>query len=107
MSAVKIPDGVQALIPAFATLSLVWLGSCADGPETRAARQAAAGARLFQVSCAGCHGADARGIGPVAPYASWFDSSMIRMSNRGLPSFGSSRPARNRRWRSGKTCVRT
>jgi len=31
-------------------------------------RQAAAGAELFRIHCAGCHGADARGNGPVAEY---------------------------------------
>lgn len=41
------------------------LSACASGEAPR--QQAAAGERLYKVSCAACHGADARGTGPVAP----------------------------------------
>ncbi len=40
------------------------LAGCASG---NAPVQAAAGERVYKVSCAACHGADARGTGPVAP----------------------------------------
>jgi mono/diheme cytochrome c family protein len=41
------------------------LSACASGEAPR--QQAAAGERQYKVSCAACHGADARGTGPVAP----------------------------------------
>ena len=69
---------VRILMPALATLFAAWLTSCTSAPgtvataaesharfqETRGADQ---GERLYQVSCSGCHGANARGNGPVAP----------------------------------------
>ena len=49
-------------------------GCAADGRETASAaasspdaRALRLGQRQFRVSCAGCHGADARGNGPIAP----------------------------------------
>lgn len=44
---------------------LAALTACASGNAP--VLQAAAGERIYKVSCAACHGADARGTGPVAP----------------------------------------
>jgi mono/diheme cytochrome c family protein len=59
-------------------LAIAWLAACASSSgkdaaptETPAgssdARTLAEGQRLFRMSCASCHGTDARGKGPVAP----------------------------------------
>jgi mono/diheme cytochrome c family protein len=50
------------LMPTLAILFAAWLASCTHTPDT-----APTGERLYQVSCSGCHGANARGNGPVAP----------------------------------------
>lgn len=61
-----------------ATLTLAWLTSCAGAPDTGATTAAGSapsqvapvldqGEHLYTVSCSGCHGANARGNGPVAP----------------------------------------
>jgi mono/diheme cytochrome c family protein len=55
------------LAPAFAALGLAWLAACSSAPGADAAHQLHRGERLYKVACAGCHGADARGKGPVAP----------------------------------------
>jgi mono/diheme cytochrome c family protein len=39
---------------------------CAASPEPRRIARNDVGARLYQMHCAGCHGADARGEGPRA-----------------------------------------
>ena len=63
-------------MPVLAFLAVAWLASCAttDSGETTAqaapsddARALGQGERLYTLSCAGCHGANARGKGPVAP----------------------------------------
>ena len=49
-------------------LSVALLSACAAGgnrPETEPS--ARSGQRIFKSTCAACHGADARGTGPVAP----------------------------------------
>lgn len=58
-----------SLIVALGALLIAGLAACANGPRRDAPKVDAAvyGARLFRVSCAGCHGADARGNGPIAP----------------------------------------
>jgi mono/diheme cytochrome c family protein len=50
-------------------LTVLLLISCASGTNTRQAAPAApeSGERIYRVSCAACHGADAHGSGPVAP----------------------------------------
>ncbi len=62
-----VPGNVKArlvsVVPALAVLTFVSLTSCAGIPTA----DAVAGERLYAVSCAGCHGANARGNGPVAP----------------------------------------
>jgi mono/diheme cytochrome c family protein len=70
--------GARNLLPALAALLAAWLAACAGSPDqgTTTARGPARpgdtpaldeGKRLYQVSCSGCHGAHARGNGPVAP----------------------------------------
>jgi mono/diheme cytochrome c family protein len=54
---------LAAVVPALAVLAFASLTSCAGTPVA----DAVAGERLYAVSCAGCHGANARGNGPVAP----------------------------------------
>jgi len=64
------------LLPAFAAMAIASLTACATGARataaggsahSREARESHQGERLYQVSCSGCHGANARGNGPVAP----------------------------------------
>jgi mono/diheme cytochrome c family protein len=59
------------LMLVLATLFAAWLSSCTSAPRPGAnpARGSAQsqGERLYQVSCSGCHGANARGNGPVVP----------------------------------------
>jgi mono/diheme cytochrome c family protein len=60
---------------AFAILLAAVLVSCATQPNAdttaaappRASLPAQPGARLFRASCAGCHGVNAQGSGPIAP----------------------------------------
>jgi mono/diheme cytochrome c family protein len=54
--------------------------ACASGEATR--QQAAAGERLYKVSCAACHGADARGTGPVAPLLTVPVPDLTRIAQR-------------------------
>jgi mono/diheme cytochrome c family protein len=50
--------------------------------EVAARQQAAAGERLYKVSCAACHGADARGNGPVAPLLTVPVPDLTRIAQR-------------------------
>src|SRR5678815_2198989 len=57
-------------LSALAILTLAWLAACADSPAKDASKEAhslPSGGRLYQESCAPCHGLGARGNGPVAP----------------------------------------
>lgn len=56
---------VPALLAALTALSLTACAGAAFGPG-----DAASGRHDFRVSCAGCHGVDARGNGPIAPILS-------------------------------------
>jgi mono/diheme cytochrome c family protein len=62
-----VPGNVKArlvsVVPALAVLTFTSLTSCAATPTA----DAGAGEHLYEMSCAGCHGANARGNGPVAP----------------------------------------
>jgi len=66
------------LVSALMTVVLACLSSCAGSPGTSSSNAIAPakspdvrvlerGGRLYKVSCAACHGVDARGNGPVAP----------------------------------------
>jgi mono/diheme cytochrome c family protein len=68
----------RIFIPTLATLSVAWLASCVSEPgkdaastgaltRTEETRMVEQGERVYQASCSGCHGANARGAGPVAP----------------------------------------
>lgn len=59
---------------------LAALSACASGEAPR--QQAAAGERLYKVSCAACHGADARGTGPVAPLLTVPVPDLTRIAQR-------------------------
>jgi mono/diheme cytochrome c family protein len=56
------------------------LTACASGETPR--QEAAAGERLYKVSCAACHGADARGTGPVAPLLTVPVPDLTRIAQR-------------------------
>jgi mono/diheme cytochrome c family protein len=68
---VKVPAVARRLAPAIATLAIGWLTACTSAPDTGSATAAgpagSRGERQYNVSCSGCHGANARGNGPVAP----------------------------------------
>ena len=68
----------QVLMPALAALTIAWLTSCASASGPNATGDAGPahsqdalvldqGERIYKVSCSGCHGANARGNGPVSP----------------------------------------
>lgn len=68
MPSVKTAAAAMCRNTACATLAMAWLAACAGGQGTRVtAHDVDQGARLYATACAGCHGADARGRGPVAP----------------------------------------
>jgi mono/diheme cytochrome c family protein len=59
------------------------LSACAAGGQNQpSGREAAAGERLYKVSCAACHGADARGTGPVAPLLTVPVPDLTRIAQR-------------------------
>lgn len=61
------------------------LAACASGeatPSAASGRQVAAGERIYKVSCAACHGADARGTGPVAPLLTVAVPDLTRIAQR-------------------------
>jgi mono/diheme cytochrome c family protein len=77
-SARKIPVAMQTFGAVLTMLTVAWLASCASPPDpgamaaggrarSRPERAPHEGARLYKVSCSGCHGADAHGNGPIAP----------------------------------------
>ena len=49
-------------------LAAIALQSCASDRHSDTSTNGYSGARLYQVYCSSCHGADARGNGPVSPY---------------------------------------
>ena len=52
-------------VAAAAAIAVLCLQACASPAHSN--REAASGAALYQTSCAGCHGANARGNGPITP----------------------------------------
>lgn len=76
------PSTVSGLV---SLVFAVALSACAAGEANRPAsegRQAEAGERLYKVSCAACHGADARGTGPVAPLLTVAVPDLTRIAQR-------------------------
>lgn len=55
------------------------LGACAS---QRASDSAAAGATLYKTSCAGCHGANATGNGPITPVIGVQPPDLTRIAAR-------------------------
>src|SRR5262245_49701624 len=55
------------------------LGACAS---RRASHDAAAGAALYQTSCAGCHGTNATGNGPITPVIGVRPPDLTRIAAR-------------------------
>ncbi|MEJ0039886.1 MAG: cytochrome c [Gammaproteobacteria bacterium] len=74
------------LVPPLAWLALtVALSACASGEGGRSAAsgsQVAGGERIYKLSCAACHGADARGTGPVAPLLTVPVPDLTRVAQR-------------------------
>lgn len=68
------------------TRSLILLalgaGLIACASEEAPRQQAAAGERIYKTSCAACHGADARGTGPVAPLLTVPVPDLTRIAQR-------------------------
>ena len=73
---------VVAGIVAFAAL----LSSCAK-PGTRNDQDIREGAALYEKSCAGCHGADATGNGPIAPVIGVRPPDLTRIAERRSGTF--------------------
>jgi mono/diheme cytochrome c family protein len=57
------------------------LASCVAGGGGRTSRPES-GAHLYRVSCSGCHGMDARGNGPVAPFLNVPVPDLTRIASR-------------------------
>ena len=68
---------IRSLI-ALALFAAVSACAAGEGPQ----QQAMAGERIYKVSCAACHGADARGTGPVAPLLTVPVPDLTRISQR-------------------------
>ena len=51
----------------------------------------ASGAALFRINCAGCHGTDARGNGPIAEFISAPVADLTRISVRNAGQFPTER----------------
>jgi len=73
-----------SIVRKFTWLALVAaLSACAGDPNRlESPRDAAVGARIYKVSCAACHGADARGTGPVAPLLTVPVPDLTRIAQR-------------------------
>ena len=69
-----------ALLAVAAALSACAAGNAAGNRPSE--RDIAAGERLYKVSCAACHGADARGTGPVAPLLTVPVPDLTRIAQR-------------------------
>jgi mono/diheme cytochrome c family protein len=72
-------SGLVALVFALA------LSACAAGEASLPASKggkADSGERLYKVSCAACHGVDARGTGPVAPLLTVAVPDLTRIAQR-------------------------
>ncbi|WP_343116792.1 cytochrome c [Ostreiculturibacter nitratireducens] len=71
----------------FRTISTLALAALAAAPLPAAAQDAETGGELFYEYCAGCHGADARGTGPVAEILSVETPDLTRLSERNGGTF--------------------
>lgn len=72
---------MRALIQGLVCVALAAaISACASGEAPR--QQVAAGERIYKVSCAACHGADAQGTGPVAPLLTLPVPDLTRIAQR-------------------------
>jgi mono/diheme cytochrome c family protein len=69
-----------------AVAALLFLSSCAK-PATRNDQEIREGAALYEKSCAGCHGADATGNGPIAPVIGVRPPDLTRIAERRSGTF--------------------
>jgi mono/diheme cytochrome c family protein len=58
---------MRTLTTVFSTMGLLLLQSCASPPQEPGTARVSA-AYLYKTSCSGCHGAEAKGNGPVAEF---------------------------------------
>jgi mono/diheme cytochrome c family protein len=88
----------RILMPALAALTIAWLTSCSNVPgmgattarepgRSQEKRNLDAGERLYEESCAGCHGASAGGTGPAAPLLGAPVPDLTRLASRRGGSF--------------------
>jgi mono/diheme cytochrome c family protein len=91
-------SAAQVLIPALATVFAGSLTSCASAPDggaaaaegparSQEARVVEQGERLYQISCSGCHGANARGNGPETPHLAAAPPDLTLIASRRGGSF--------------------
>jgi hypothetical protein len=57
-------------------------GSSVDSPEKDQLIASIQGPALFKAYCASCHGSDAKGTGPMAPYLKVFPADLTHISVR-------------------------
>jgi hypothetical protein len=60
---------------------------CAAIPTVTLGQDTSAGEKLFARHCATCHGADARGNGPIAPVLILQPSDLTQLTNRAVGTF--------------------
>jgi mono/diheme cytochrome c family protein len=71
---------MRAALMALAILAIgAGLAACAN---QRTSRSATSGAALYQTSCAGCHGANATGNGPITPVIGVAPPDLTRIAAR-------------------------
>lgn len=79
-------SSARILTALFATLTVACVASCVTDPDA-GAHALAQGEQLYQVSCSGCHGANARGNGPVAPLINASAPDLTLLASRRGGSF--------------------
>ena len=67
---------------ALLSLSFLLLAACMCERHQPTSLAGYSGGRLYTVLCAGCHGLDARGNGPIAPYISVVPPDLTHISAR-------------------------
>lgn len=76
--------GARILSVAVVAAGTALASRAADGPDAEAAK---AGAVLFKVHCASCHGASGRGDGKAAPGLEYVPADLTRISQRNKGKF--------------------
>jgi mono/diheme cytochrome c family protein len=80
-------SALRILMPVLLASLSVWLISCTGGHASGANAADGQGERLYQVSCSGCHGANARGNGPVSPLLGALVPDLTLLASRRGGSF--------------------